>query len=69
MRKRVKKMTLNRETLRSLERRDVRGVVGGADTFGDTSCACHMATGCECASQGGTDCYPASAAFGTCSPC
>lgn len=66
MRKHVKKLALNRETLRSLGGRDIRGVAGGSDTF-HTSCNCHGITGCECASQGGTDCYPASACFGTCS--
>lgn len=70
MRKRVKKLTLNRETLRSLEARNLRGAAGGTDTTSfNTSCACRDITGCECATQGGTDCYPATAAFGTCSPC
>jgi hypothetical protein len=66
MRKHVKKMTLSRETLRILEGKDVRGVAGGTDTM-HTSCECFIATGCECGSQGGPDCYGPSLCTGTCS--
>jgi len=67
MKKNVRKLTLHRETIRTLERSDFRHVMGAAVTINDTSCACEEATHCECASEGGTDCYPHSACFGTCS--
>jgi hypothetical protein len=65
VKKHLKKLSLSRETLRILETGDARKAVGGHSH--DTSCACEEATHCECASQGGTDCYPPSACFGPCS--
>jgi hypothetical protein len=64
MKKRMKKLALHRETLRSLQGSETQEVAGGS---GDTSCQCFQATGCDCASQGGTDCYPPTACLGTCS--
>jgi hypothetical protein len=66
MKKSLRRLRLSRETLRNLQGGDLSRIVGGTDSF-DTSCACRMATGCECATQGGTDCLPHTACFGTCS--
>lgn len=52
MKKRPKRLSLHRETLRSLQGGEMKKVAGGSDT----SVACVDVTGC-CASQGGTDCY------------
>jgi len=62
MKKRVKKLSLHRETLRTLGG-NLRGVAGGG-TF-DTSCKCDEPTGCDCPT--GPGCYPPSACFATCS--
>jgi hypothetical protein len=62
MKKRAKKLSLNRETVRNLESSDVRKVAGGENT----SALCLHATGC-CASDGGTDCYPDGACLGSAS--
>jgi hypothetical protein len=62
MKKHVKKLTLNRETLRTLGR-DALKAAGGEDTI-HTSCACDNATGCECATN---VCLPDTACLGTCS--
>jgi hypothetical protein len=62
MKKGLKKLTLNRETLRVLGT-DFRGVAGGVETL-DTSCPCDNATGCGCDTDG---CYPPTACLGTCS--
>ena len=51
MKKHLKKLTLSRETLRSLSNRDAKAALGAAT--GDTSCRCRLETGCECASQAG----------------
>ena len=59
MKKRPKKLSLNRETVRHLESRDIHGVVAGAE---ETSSLCLAATGCECVVE-----YPPSACFGSCS--
>jgi len=64
MKKHLKKLSLHRETLRTLGG-SLRGVAGGATT--DTSCKCEVATGCDCPSVQETGCYPHSACFGTCS--
>jgi hypothetical protein len=64
MKKHPKKLSLNRETVLNLEGNDIRMVAGGGN---ETSALCFQATGCECASQGGWDCYPHSACLGTCS--
>ena len=66
MKKNLRRLRLNRETLRSLQEGDVE-VVAGVPASIDTSCKCFFPTGCECASRGGTDCYPPTACFGTCS--
>lgn len=66
MKKGLKKLSLNRETVRNLESIEARQAAGGTDTC-DTSCRCFFGTGCECASQGGTDCYSPSMCVGTCS--
>lgn len=65
MKKHARKLTLHRETVRNLKGRDLNGIAAGSNS--DTSCRCFINTGCNCASQGGTDCYPPSACFGTCS--
>jgi hypothetical protein len=63
MKKHVRKLSLSRETLRTLNG-DLRGAVGGGGVTLDTSCACDNATGCDCA----TDfCLPATACLGSCS--
>lgn len=51
MRKHLKKLTLSRETLRHLSNRDVQEAVGAASI---TSCACRMASGCDCETEGCT---------------
>jgi len=61
MKKHVKRLTLSRETLRTLGS-DLRNAVGGFPT--DTSCACDNATGCDCATN---FCLPFTACLGTCS--
>ncbi len=61
MKKGVKKLNLNRETLRTLGS-DLRGVAGG-DTI-HTSCACDNATGCDCDTN---FCLPETACLGSCS--
>lgn len=61
MKKGLKKLTLNRETLRVLGT-DLRGVAGGVVT--QTSCACDLATGCDCETG---NCYPETACLGSCS--
>jgi hypothetical protein len=50
-RKTVKKMALNRETLRRLGHRQLQDVVGG----NDTSFACIWASGCACPTQNDTE--------------
>ncbi|HSF42155.1 MAG TPA: class I lanthipeptide [Thermoanaerobaculia bacterium] len=52
MKKSIKKLTLNRETLRQLTKQETQEVAGGAS--GDTSCRCKLETGCECATVGCT---------------
>lgn len=64
MRKRIGKLRLHRETLRSLVGSDLGGVAGGSNA---TSCECFYATGCDCASQGGPDCYAPTLCLATCS--
>lgn len=60
MKKSVKKLTLHRETLRSMEDRRLTQVAGAdsglAHPFQLSNCACET-----------DNCYPASACFGTCS--
>jgi hypothetical protein len=51
MKKHLKKLTLNRETLRKLSNRDIEGVFGAVS---NTSCACRMASGCDCETGGCT---------------
>lgn len=51
MKKRLKKLTLSRETLRDLTTGENAAVVG-ANT-NPTSCKCRLETGCECATQAG----------------
>jgi hypothetical protein len=53
MKKRLRKLTLNRETLRHLQADDVRRAVGGTGTtFEDwTGCAC--SDSCYCGGTGG----------------
>lgn len=51
MKKRPSKLRLNRETLRNLQTRDYRRIVGGYT--GDTSCACIEGTHCDCATETG----------------
>jgi hypothetical protein len=63
MKKHVKKLSLSRETLRTLAG-DLHGVMGGGGVTIDTSCACDNATGCECATN---FCLPATACLGSCS--
>ena len=65
MKKYAKKLSLNRETLRHLQSGEVIRAVGGSANC--TSVVCVEATACECASQGGSECYPYTACFGTCS--
>ncbi len=51
MKKHLKKLTLNRETLRNLAKIETAAVVG-ANT-NPTSCRCRIETGCECETQAG----------------
>jgi hypothetical protein len=53
MKKHLKKLSLHRETLRSLQGGEMGQVAGGSDT----SLACVEVTGCCAGSQGETDCY------------
>ncbi len=62
MRKSMKKLTLHRETIHSLEERRLAKAAGGdsrglQDPFQETGCPCYT----------GNNCYPPSACFGTCS--
>lgn len=58
MKKQLKKLTLSRETLRNLSRREIQTAHGAASY--DTSCRCRIETGCECDSEGCTvTCQPA----------
>ncbi|HEY9420879.1 MAG TPA: class I lanthipeptide [Thermoanaerobaculia bacterium] len=53
MKKRSRKLALNRETLRSLQTENLKTAAGAG-----TSEECIAPTGCDCGgSQGGTDCY------------
>ncbi|HKI03380.1 MAG TPA: class I lanthipeptide [Thermoanaerobaculia bacterium] len=61
MKKHVKKLSLNRETLRHLQGSDMQWIAGGVDT----SAQCLMPTGCECGTQDG--CAPLTGAMRTCS--
>jgi natural product precursor len=61
MKKSLKKLTLNRETLQSLEARKLHKVAGG-DSVGIAHPFQVEATGCDCG-----DPYPPTACFGTCS--
>jgi len=63
MKKQVKRLRLHRETLRKLQSAELNRIAGGTAT----SMECFYATGCDCASQGGPDCYPPTACLGTCS--
>ncbi|HSK77459.1 MAG TPA: class I lanthipeptide [Thermoanaerobaculia bacterium] len=47
--KNLKRLQLNRETLRTLEANHYKRVAGGET---DTSCVCIAPTGCECGSDG-----------------
>ena len=62
MKKSMKKLTLHRETLRSMEERKLQDAAGGDSVglghpFQETGCPCYTAN----------NCYPPSACFGTCS--
>ena len=52
MKKRLKKLTLSRETLRNLSNREILAAQGAASY--DTSCRCRIETGCDCATNGCT---------------
>lgn len=53
MKKRAKKkLSLSRETVRSLQDGNLIRIAGAG-----TSEECIVPTGCDCGSQGGTDCY------------
>lgn len=52
MKKNLKKLTLNRETLRTLSNPEALAAAGGVTT--DTSCRCKLETGCECYTNGCT---------------
>lgn len=62
MRKRVRKLNLNRETIAILQGGDSRRVAGGADSV-HTSCECIFHTGCECLTDNPDCWYPPSACF------
>jgi hypothetical protein len=61
MKKAVKKLVLNRETLHSMEDRRLMNV-GGAVSIGKQDP--YEETGCPCQT---TTCYPATACYGSCS--
>jgi hypothetical protein len=63
MKKSLKRLSLHRETLRSLQGGEMEQVAGGSDT----SLACIEYTGCCAGTQGNTDCYPRTFCLGTCS--
>ena len=63
MKKSLRKLSLNRETLRALQGSEAGNALGGSRP---TSVACVEVTGC-CDSQGGPECYPYTACLGTCS--
>jgi hypothetical protein len=62
MKKNARRLRLHRETVLKLQSAELNRVAGAG-----TSMECFHDTGCNCASQGGTDCYPRTACFGTCS--
>lgn len=62
MKKSMKKLTLHRETLHSLEERKLQNAAGGIsigkqDPFQETGCPCYT----------GDNCYPPTACYGSCS--
>jgi hypothetical protein len=61
MKKRTKKLSLSRETLRHLETRRFRNVVGGGETF-------EIITGCACTDGCPTD-GTCGCGTGTCNTC
>jgi hypothetical protein len=63
MKKHLKKLTLHRETLRSLQGGEMEKVAGGSDT----SLACVEVTGCCAGTQGQTACYRPTQCFWGCS--
>ncbi len=62
MRKRNQKLTLHRETIRSLAVGELRGVAGG-----NTTANCEEASHCACYTNDEYPCLPHSACFGSCS--
>ncbi len=62
MKRKVKKLTLNRETVRRLTDDELRGVAGGDKTNGNTCATCDATCGttCGCTTEGDT-CRPNSA--------
>ena len=66
MKKRARKLSLNRETIRKLQNAESRGVVGGASD--EPTCYPQpMASDCGCESQGQPNCYDPTMCFYTCS--
>ena len=64
MKKRARKLSLNRETLRRLQNAEARGVAGGTSGF-PTCYPQPMASDCGCGTQGEQNCYePTMCAWG-----
>lgn len=67
MRKRLKKLSLNRETLRHLQAGHLRQVVGRGETFEiDTTCACTDGCGGDTSGCGTGGCGSGGCGTGTC---
>jgi hypothetical protein len=48
MKKQIRRLTLNRETVRVLEAAQIPAGIAGGVSAGNTSCQCFVNTGCNC---------------------
>jgi hypothetical protein len=53
MKKNFRRLSLNRETLRALEVKEIPRGMAGSPTALNTSCHCFVDTGCNCYTQNG----------------
>lgn len=65
MKKRVRKLSLSRETIRRLHNAEARGVAGASDA--PTCYPQPMASDCGCETQGEQNCYSPTMCFWGCS--
>ena len=71
VKKRTRKLNLNRETLHQLDARGLRGVAGGAftDACADTTNFCRRESNCACETEGCGTTGSACPSMTTCSNC